>query len=164
MPHTNKDALADKLCERLAVENGGVAIYRAVLAKLDDALLAARLEHFLADEAQHRELLSAYLDRLGVSARETASARLATHETQAYLTLIDEATTAPQLLNILLTFELVDETGWEMLIDFGRDLGESEMVSSFKQSLDEEKGHLRGVRGMLAQMTRQLITSETTVM
>ena len=30
----NKDALVDKLCERLAVETGGVDIYQAAIAKL----------------------------------------------------------------------------------------------------------------------------------
>jgi rubrerythrin len=156
-----RQALLDKLCERLAVETGGVDIYRATIDKIDDAAIKSRLAHFMKEEAQHRDMLAAYIDRLGNGTRETPSARLAEHEGQAYLKLIGEATTDAQLLNILLTVELMDETGWEMLIDFGRDLGEADMVRGFGQALKEEMEHLRGVRGMLAQTTRQLVMEPT---
>lgn len=161
--HVNKDALADKLCERLAVETGGVEIYQALLAKLDDPALAPRLKQFMQHEAAHRELLAAYLDRLGVGARETPSARLAKHEGEAYLRLIAEAQTPAHLLHILLTVELMDESGWEMLIDLARDVGDEEMVRSFSGALRQEKEHLRGVRGMVAQLTRESMLVEDNV-
>jgi len=151
-----RQALVDKICERLAVETGGVSIYRAVIEKIDDEQIKTRMSHFMKEEVQHRDMLAAYLDRMG-SSHDSASARLAEHEGHAYLKLIGEATTDAQLVNILLTVELMDETGWEMLVDIGRDVGEKEMAAGFQQALKEEKEHLRGVRGMLAQMTRQLI-------
>ncbi|MCU1281195.1 MAG: hypothetical protein JWM53_4741 [bacterium] len=154
MAHVNNDALVDKLCERLAVETGGVDIYRAAIAKLDDPMVVARLEHFMQQEAKHRDLLAAYLDRLGVEGRQTPSARLAKHEGEAYLKLIGEADTPAQLLNILLTVELMDENGWEMIVNLGRDIHDDDMVHTLEGALQEEKEHLRGVRGMLARMTR----------
>jgi rubrerythrin len=157
MRQVNMDALLDKLCERLAVETGGVDIYRAVIDKIEDERIKARLDHFMREEAQHRDMLAAYVDRLGAKTQHTPSARLAEHEGHAYLKLIAEATTDAQLLTILLTVELMDETGWEMLVDLGRDVGEEQMASGFQQALKEEKEHLRGVRGMLALMTRQLV-------
>src|SRR5690242_9734654 len=102
MANVNMDALVDKLCERLAVETGGVDIYRAAIAKIDDPTIAARLTHFMEEEAEHRDLLDAYLTKLGVSERETPSARLAKHEGEAYLKLIGEAETPAQVLNIML--------------------------------------------------------------
>ena len=163
MAHVNKDALVDKLCERLAVETGGVEIYRAAIAKVDDPTIATRLEHFMREEARHRDLLEAYLGRLGVEERETPSARLARHEGDAYLKLVGEAETPAHVLNIMLTIELMDENGWEMLINLGRDLGDDELVRTFDAALQAEKEHLRGVRGMLAQMTRAMLTEEATV-
>jgi rubrerythrin len=151
------DALLDKVCERLAVETGGVDIYHAVIGKIDDETTRIRLDHFMGEEIKHRDMLAAYLDRMGRTVHDTASAQLAEHEGQAYLKLIGEATTDAQLLTILLTVELMDETGWEMLVDLGRDLGEEEIARGFQQALKEEKEHLRGVRGMLAQTTRQTI-------
>jgi rubrerythrin len=85
MAHLNRDALVDKLCERLAVETGGVDIYKAVIDKMDDADITTRLQRFMRDEAQHCELLARYLDSLGVATRETPSARLARLEGEAYL-------------------------------------------------------------------------------
>ena len=70
MAHVNMQALVDRLCERLAVETGGVDIYQAAIAKIDDPTIAARLKHFMQEEANHRDLLSAYLDKLGI---ETAT-------------------------------------------------------------------------------------------
>jgi rubrerythrin len=157
MAHVNMDALADKLCERLAVETGGVGIYQAAIAKIDDPTVAARLRHFMDEEAEHRDLLEAYLSRLGVEDRETPSARLAKHEGEAYLKLIGEAETPAQVLNIMLTIELMDENGWEMIINLGRDLGDDDMVRTLNMALQDEKEHLRGVRGMLAQMTREML-------
>lgn len=161
MPQMNMPALVDKLCERLAVESGGVEIYRALIAKLDDPAIAPRLEHYMRQEAKHRDLLAAYLDKLGVSARDTPSAVLARHEGQAFLKLVEEAETPVQLVNILLTVELMDENGWEMIIDLGRDLGDDDLVRALDGALQDEKEHLRGVRGILARMTRAIMTSET---
>jgi rubrerythrin len=160
MAHLNHDAFVDKLCERLAVETGGVDIYQNAIAKIDDPVLAPRLKHFMEQEAKHRDLLSTYLDRLGVEDRETPSARLARHEGEAYLKLIDEAETPAQLLNILLTVELMDENGWEMIINLGRDIHDDDMVRTFNVALKEEKEHLRGVRGMLAEMMREMMMTE----
>ena len=52
MAHVNMEALVDKLCERLAVETGGVDIYQAAIAKIDDPTIAARLKHFMQEEAR----------------------------------------------------------------------------------------------------------------
>ena len=154
MAHVNNEALVDKLCERLAVETGGVDIYQAAIAKLNDPTMVGRLQHFMQEEAKHRDLLATYLDKLGVEERETPSARLAKHEGEAYLKLIAEADTPAQILNIMLTIELMDENGWEMIINLGRDIHDDDMVRTLSVALKDEKEHLRGVRGMLALVTR----------
>ncbi|MDB4969234.1 MAG: ferritin Dps family protein [Myxococcales bacterium] len=155
MAHVNNNALVDLLCERLAVETGGVDIYQAAIAKIDDPMLAARLTHFMEEEAKHRDLLAAYLDKLGVENRDTPSARLARMEGQAYMKLVGESTTPVQVINVLLTIELMDENAWEMIVNLGRDLHDDEMVRTLSGALKEEKEHLRGVRGMMAALTRE---------
>jgi len=67
------------------------------------------------------------------------------------------------VLNIMLTIELMDENGWEMIINLGRDVGDDELVRTLNAALQEEKEHLRGVRGMLAQMTRSMMMTEEPV-
>jgi rubrerythrin len=162
MAALNRDVLVDKLCERLAVETAAVTLYQALLAKIDVEEIAARLTHFMHAEAQHRDLLAGYLDKMGVRERDTPSAQLAQLEGEAYLKLAAEASTPAQLLHILFTVELMDENAWEMLIDLGQDLDDQELVRTFAQALKDEKEHLRGVRGMLAQLTRQMIMQPAT--
>ena len=159
MATVNRDALIDKLCERLAAESGGIDVYQAALDKIDDAAMVARLKRFLRDELAHRELLAGYLDRLHVSDRQTRSARLARLEADTYVKLVGEAETTAQVLNVLLTFELMDETAWEMIIDVGRDIHDDEMVRTLETALRDEKEHLRGVRGMLAGLTRTMMAA-----
>jgi len=153
-----QNGLIDKLCERLAVETGGVELYQAVLDKLSgDEALCSRLRRFQADEARHRDVLIEYLDKLGVpkDGRDTPSARLAQHEGQAFLKLIGEAETPAQILNVLLTVELMDENAWELLVDFARDKNDEDSVRLFDQCLREEKEHLIKVRGALVRMVRE---------
>ena len=57
----------------------------------------------------------------------------------------------------MLTVELMDENGWEMLVNLGRDVRDDELVRTLNSALQEEKEHLRGVRGMLAQMNREMM-------
>jgi rubrerythrin len=160
MAHVNMEALVDRLCERLAVETGGVDIYQAAIAKIDDPTIAARLKHFMQEEANHRDLLTGYLDKLGVENRDTPSARLARLEGQAYLKLIAEATTPVHVINVLLTIELMDENAWEMIVNLGRDIHDDEMVRTLAGALKAEKEHLRGVRGIMAQLTREVMVVE----
>jgi rubrerythrin len=154
MANVNMDALVDKLCERLAAETGGVEIYQAALDKLSDPDAIARLEKFARDELAHRHLLTAYLDKLGVEDRATTSARLARLETDALVRIVAEAETPAQVLNVLLMFELMDENAWEMIIDLGRDIQDEEMVRTLNAALRDEKEHLRGVRGLVAEELR----------
>jgi rubrerythrin len=155
-----RDAFVERLCERLAFETGSVQIYDAILAKVDDPSLTRRLEQFRDHEAKHQALLAGYLDQLGVSDRQPPAARLAEAEGRAFLSLVEEANGLPQLLNILLTLELTDETGWELLIDLGRDLGDVQIVRTFAAALRDEKEHLRGVRGLVAQLAKAEATTE----
>lgn len=146
----------DKLCERLAVEQAGVQIYEAVLAKLTDPAVTKLLQRFRRDEARHCDLLAGYLNRIDVpeGMRDTPSARVAKLEGVSYLRLIAEVDAPQHLLNILLTIELTDENAWELLINLARDHSESDLVETFAQCLANEKTHLRQIRGMVAEMSR----------
>jgi rubrerythrin len=149
----------DKLCERLAIEEAAVKLYESILQRIEDPDVARRLERFQREEAQHRDLLAAYLDKLDISAeeRDTPSARLARHEGEALLSLVAEAETASQLLQVVLTLELMDETGWELLINLGRDTGDDQLVATFERCLRDEKDQLRQIRGMVSEDARRTV-------
>src|SRR5262249_13727988 len=147
---------------------GAVQIYQAILdkpaiAQMEEPAVVQRLRQFQRDEVRHCEILRGYLERLGVTDTDTPSARLATHEAEAFLKLIGEAETSLQLLNILLTIEMMDENAWELLVNLGRDLQPSEaaeeIVATFNVALRDEKEHLRGVRGLVAQVAKETLTA-----
>lgn len=150
------DRLVDLLCARLAVEEAVVRIYDALRGKVQDPEIDKKLARFERQEVQHRDLLATWLDRIGVPQpmRQTPEARVARLEGESYLRLIDEIESPLHLLSILLTVELTDETGWELLIDLARDLGDREVLEAFEPCLDNEKDHLRQVRGMVAELSR----------
>src|SRR6185369_17992817 len=65
----------------------------------------------------------------------------------------DARTTMAQTLQAMLTVELADNDGWEMLITLANGLGASEHQQDFEQALDSEREHLDKVRAWLEEMT-----------
>lgn len=63
--------------------------------------------------------------------------------------LTDPRTTFAQCLNAVLTAELTDNAGWEMLIRLAEDAGETELVAQFMVALADEQEHLAIVKNWL---------------
>jgi hypothetical protein len=63
--------------------------------------------------------------------------------------LTDPRTTLAQCLNTILTAELTDNAGWELLAELAEDAGESAMAEEFLQALQVEQQHLVVIRGWL---------------
>ena len=61
----------------------------------------------------------------------------------------DPRTNWAQSLNALLTAELSDNAGWEMLIELARISGQSSIADSFQTPLDQERIHLATVKEWL---------------
>lgn len=53
----------------------------------------------------------------------------------------DPRSTIPQALNALLTAELTDNAGGELLIKLAREHGQDDMAQDFEQALHSERGH-----------------------
>jgi len=51
-----------------------------------------------------------------------------------------------QCLHALLTAELTDNAGWELLIKLADNLGQDEMKAEFETALQKEEEHLQNVR------------------
>jgi ferritin-like protein len=66
--------------------------------------------------------------------------------------LTDPRTTVAQCLNTLLTAELTDNAGWELLSELAQKGGQSELVDQFSEALEEEQQHLAIIRGWLKEL------------
>lgn len=153
--------LMDKLGERLAFERSGTRLYEAMITKCEAQLGAlgpislSVLQQFHAEEAEHFQLVADAIHKLGGDpTSQTPSADIAGVESMGLMqVLTDPRTSICHCLHALLTAEMVDNAGWELLIELAEELGQDEIASSFRAALEEEDRHLAQVRTWHEEMT-----------
>lgn len=151
--------LLDKLSERLAFERMGTRLYEALRNKCEmlgevapgptlkqiDQIGREELEHFLllndtiAGLGGDPTLQSPCADVIGVASMGIVQV------------LTDPRSSMAQCLSAMLTAELTDNAGWELLIKLADNLGYNEMRTEFEGALADEERHLLNVRTWLSQ-------------
>jgi hypothetical protein len=111
------------------------------------------LQHFRDEEAEHFALVVAAMQRLGADPTAmTPCADVVGVTSMGVLQAIsDPRTNLAQSLNALLTAELTDNAGWELLIELAEASNQSEIAQSFEKALAQEQVHLTTVRSWLAE-------------
>jgi rubrerythrin len=177
--------LLDKLGERIAFERTGTRLYSALITKYlalknaGDALLALQqvsgaavagetngangdatlqtLQRIRMEELQHFRMLCDLVTELGGDptvqtpcADVTAAASMGLMQV-----LTDPRTTIAQCLNTLLTAELTDNAGWELLSELADSAGQPQLLERFAEALQAEQQHLAIVRDWLRALTTQ---------
>jgi bacterioferritin (cytochrome b1) len=163
----NRDKLIDILSERLAFERAGVKLYDVVLAKmrsLKDPVslrLFAPLQDFREHEKEHEEWLEAQLRTLGATAHEiTDLSDLVQRESLGIERVVNGDDDVVHLVHALLTAELVDNAGWELLLELADDADDDVARREFRKRLHEEEEHLAELRrAMLSIVRRQVLGS-----
>lgn len=156
----NPEVLIDKLGERLAFERTGTRLYEAMIMKciaLENAgetVPVADLERLRDEEAEHFMLLTEAMTTLGADpTAQTPCADVAAVQSLGILQVIsDPRTNLAQSLNALLSAELVDHAGWELLIQLAEQMGQDEWASRFRHALAQESEHKVLVQGWLQSM------------
>ena len=148
--------LLNLLGERLAFERTGVRLYEAVIDKLPafagDAGSAgptvADLRAIQEDELRHVDVVRRAIEKLGGDPTAmTPAADTGSVSMMGVLQVVcDPRAQLAQSLHALLTAELVDNDGWELLIQLARGLGQEAIAQSFAQARDQEHLHLVRVR------------------
>jgi len=159
---TGLAVLLDKLGERLAFERQGTRLYEAFMQKCESLNLedgsgpsSEELRHICQEELEHFNLLQKAITTLGGDATvQTPSADVAGVLTHGVLQIVgDPRTTIPQTLQAMLTAELVDNDGWQMLQDLAAELGQDDLEEQCIRALEQEQEHLEKVREWLVTMT-----------
>ena len=162
--------LLDKLGERLAFERQGTRLYEAFLQKVEflgleeeSGLNAADLRHICDEEFEHFRMLQQTIVKLGGDATvKTPSANVAAVLSRGVVEIIaDPRTTFAQSLQALLTAELTDNDGWQMLSQMAAQLGLEELEEECRTALQAEREHLEKVRGWLLSATLELAKGES---
>lgn len=151
--------LLNKLGERLAFERTGVRLYEALIDKLpafagDGAAAGpgvADLRSIQEDELRHVDVVRRAIESLGGDPTAmTPAADLGGVAATGLLQVVcDPRTQVADSLQALLAAELVDNDGWELLIQLARALGQDEMAASFEHAAHQERLHLLRVRAWL---------------
>jgi hypothetical protein len=163
--------LLDKLGERLAFERTGTRLYDALITKFEalqdgtTSMTLADLQQIREDEARHFSIVAGAIESMGGDpTAQTPCADLVGVESMGLMQVItDPRTTLAQSLHAILVAEMVDNSGWEMLIALAEENGQNGMVPDFSLALDEERMHLQKVQSWFEEATIGKIISDGVV-
>ena len=124
----------------------------AVLAPVEGESPAQTLHRIRSEELAHFRMLCEAMTQLGgdPTAQTPCADVTATSSMGIMQVLTDPRTTLAQCLNAILTAELTDNAGWELLIQLAEQAGENELAGRFLGALAQEQEHLVTVKGWLA--------------
>ena len=153
----NPEVLVDKLGERLAFERSGARLYEAFILKCEmelseDEVSFLRIIH--TDEISHFEMLVETMKELGADPTAvTPCADVIGVASKGLIAVVnDPRTSIAQSASAILTAELVDNDGWDMLIDLTREAGLTEIAERFTAAKQNEERHLLEIRNWLKQL------------
>jgi len=166
--------LLDKLGERLAFERQGTRVYEAFLQKFealevgnDMAPTLEDIQRICKEELEHFKMLQKAIVELGGDATvQTPCADVVGVISQGALkVVVDPSTTLGQTLQALLTVELTDNDGWEMLEQLSAKAGLADLEKQCRRAFEEEQEHLTKVRQWLLSATlEEAFGAESTIM
>ncbi len=155
------ESLVDKLGERLAFERGGTRLYDAMIMKVmtlqgdlqvsGSRVDLASLQRIRMEEQAHMNLVKQALEELGAdpTAMTPCADVVGVTSMGIIQTISDPRTTVAQSLNALLSAELTDHAGWELLMEVAEELGHDEMAVRFSVAATTEAEHLTLVKDWL---------------
>jgi rubrerythrin len=112
------------------------------------------LERIRAEELEHFQMLVRAMEQLGgdPTAQTPCADVTATASMGLVQVLTDPRTTLAQSLSAMLTAELTDNAGWELLAQLAEEAGESGLTGKFLGALSQEQEHLHIVKAWLASL------------
>ncbi|HEU4612862.1 MAG TPA: hypothetical protein VFS15_12320 [Kofleriaceae bacterium] len=164
----NRPKVIDLLTARLTFERVGVKLYDSIIAKLQasgDAqaqrMLDTLKEH-RDEEKEHEEWLEEQLRALGADAHGTTEmSELESRESKGIEDVIlDGDNEISHLMHALLTAELADNAGWDLLVTLADEAGDRDAKKAFKKRLHEEEEHLIFARRAVQKIARRDVLGE----
>lgn len=167
------DVLMDKIGERIAFERGGTRLYEALIRKyevleelgasgavsvppeLSGDDVHATMLRIRDEEHAHFLMLCEAMESLGgdPTAQTPCGDVIATASLGLLQVVSDPRTTLAQSLNAVLTAELTDNAGWELLSELAHEAGEDNLAERFTAALEQEEQHLVTVRAWVKALT-----------
>jgi len=151
--------LLDKLSERLAFERMGTRLYEALLNKCEmlgemtPGPTLEEIEHIGSEELEHFLMLNRTISDIGgdPTVQSPCADMTGVASMGIMQVLTDPRSSMAQCLQAMLTAELTDNAGWELLIKLADNLGYDEMKTEFESALKNEEEHLLKVRSWVSE-------------
>jgi rubrerythrin len=158
------EKLLDLLGERLTFERSAVKLYDTILAKMRAidlppltgiAAVITQVKEQRDQEKEHEEWLEEQIRALGGDAQEkTDMADLIERESKGVIDVIEHDTELPHLFHALLTAELVDDSGWKLLLELADEADDDDARRELRKRAEEEEGHLLFLRTVVTAFAR----------
>lgn len=156
------DKVIDALTERLTFERAGVELYDTIAHNIErvgspeDARLLPTMRVHRDHEKEHEEWLEQQIRELGGDAHgQTELGELITMESAGVQRVVMSDANVFHQLHALLIAELVDNAGWELLLELADDADDPDARRELRKRLHEEEEHLFFVRRAVAALARQ---------
>lgn len=106
------------------------------------------------EELEHFRMLGRAMEKMGGDpTAQTPCADVSATASMGIIQVVtDPRTTLAQCLNAMLTAELTDNAGWELLVQLAEEAGETELAGRFLGALGQEQEHLAIVKGWLTML------------
>jgi rubrerythrin len=163
----NKDKVIDLLNERLAFERAGVRLYDSILSKMDGSgdlgigAMRGQVQEHRNQEKEHEEWLEEQIRSLGGDAHsDTEYSKLVAQESEGLEKVSKTEGSLPHLFHALLSAELLDNAGWQLLLDLADRASDDDAREQFRRRLHEEDEHLIFMRRAVERFARQEVLGE----
>jgi hypothetical protein len=162
----NRGKAIELLSERLAFARVSVALYGTVLQRLRQRggpydSVRGHLRLILEEKKSHQEWLQEKVSALGGDTEQAPGNSLLREEWANIVAGLGEGTEPGPLFESLLTAEVYDNGGWEMLLELAERFADEEMAGEIRQMLHEEQEHFLFVGRFVARFARSSILDET---
>jgi len=158
----NVGRVIDLLNERLAFERTGVRIYDRMLLRMRLAedgevqRMVDRMQRYRDQEREHEEWLEEQIQTLhGDDHVPTEKSVLVLAETQGLERVIHRDPRLDHDFHALLSAELSDAAGWDLLVRMAEQFGDREARREFKQRHREEQEHVLFVRKVVERFLKR---------
>ncbi len=149
----------DKLSERLAFERTGTRLYEALLNKCETlgeqtpGPTLEDIENIGSEELEHFMMLNQAITEIGgdPTVQSPCADMAGVMSLGIMQVLTDPRSSMAQCLQAMLTAELTDNAGWELLIKLADNLGYDDLKTQFESALEDEEDHLVNVRDWLSE-------------
>ncbi len=161
------DKLLDLLTERLTFERLAVKLYDTILGKMRESDLPPvagvssvvdQMKQHRNEEKEHEEWLEEQIRALGGDAHgRTEMADVAEREAKGVADVINDDTALDHLFHALQTAELVDDTGWKLLLELADEAEDDEARDAFRKRAEEEERHVMFTRDLVTACARTVV-------